>query len=202
MANAKIIFLERENNMQNTAEVIVAVSGAVRSFDTTDVLEYGVHAAVPVTAIEHGLVSDAGVTISPSSSTTTKMAWQNAIIARSLVTEGSITIQFELLQDNDDNAAWFYGVEGRNAETGGFHWSATNTGGVRQVLIDIKDKAKNKAKRYWAPEAEVTERSEIKLASGEIVGYNITLTCYAKVVEGEVANLVIWDGPAEAPVTP
>lgn len=184
-----------------TEETLVAVTGSILTFPIGTVVEYDDIYSKPAAAVEHGYASADGIKIAGTQSTTNIMGWQNATVVRTVVTEASVTIQATFLQTNDDNQKLFFGAA-KNPVTGAIHWDAANTGGRFGMFIDIIDVTANKKIRYYAPSAEVTEKGEISLTSGDAIGYNVTITAYKVEIEDEPANLLIWDGPAKAPVTP
>lgn len=185
----------------DTTQAVVAVTGSILTFPLGTVIEYDDIYSKPAVTIDHGYASADGVKITGNQTTSNIMAWQNATVVRTVVTEASVTIQLTLLQTNADNKKLYFG-RGVNATTGAVHWDAAETGGRFGMFIDIVDTASNKKVRYYAPSAEVTERGEMSLVSSDAVSYNMTITAYRVDVEGEPANLLIWDGPATAPVAP
>jgi hypothetical protein len=186
---------------QNTNEVAVAVTGNIYSMPVGTVIEFDEIYTVPGVAKEHGYASADGITVSGSRSTTDITAWQNATLARRVVTESSVTFAFTLIQTNADNQELVYGAT-KNPVTGAYHWDAARTGGRRAWIFDIIDENSNQKVRYYVPSGEITELGEISLTSSDAIGYNITVTAYKVDIADEPANTLIWNGPATAPVAP
>lgn len=183
---------------QNVNEAVFGVTGAIYSFPTDGVIEYGVDGDLPVGAVEHGYANEDGITVTGSRSTTNVFAWQNATLVRTLVTEASVTYVFTLMQTNDDNEELFYGVS-KNSTTGAYHWDPSKTGGKKSFVIDVIDEGADKKIRYYIPSGEVTEVGEISITNSTNIGYNVTITAYKTEVEGEAANTLVWSGAAPTP---
>lgn len=175
---------------QNSNEVEIAVTGAIYSFATTEVGPEDHNDALPLTAKEHGYTNEDGVEITADKSISNILAWQNATLVRSVVTEASVTVSFTLIQDNADNRSLFYGV-GVDAVTGAYHWDPAATGGRKSFVIDGIDTTNGTKVRYYFPEAEVTATEPITLNSSTPVSFGITITAY-KTAEGY--NSLVWHG--------
>lgn len=187
---------------QNSAEVNVGTTGSICSFPVNTVLQFGHNAPLPVTKKDHGFASSDGIKQSGSRSTNNIMAWQDATLVRTVVTEASVTYQFTLLQSNADNLELFYGTK-KDLETGAYHWDASNSGGRKSFVIEVIDKVLDKKFRYYIPSGEVTEIGEITIGSGDAISYDITITAYkVPVSAGPDANTLIWDGPASEEYVP
>ena len=183
--------------MQNVNEALVGVTGAIYSFATDSLLEYGVNGALPVAHVDHGFASEDGVTVNGSRSTTNIFAWQNATLVRTVTTEASVTYKFTLIQVNEANAELYYGRK-KNSITGAVHWDPAVSAGKRSFVIDVIDPSVDKKVRYFIPSGEVTEIGEQNIVSSGLVSYNLTITAYKETIQGtdEPANTLIWDGPA------
>lgn len=181
---------------QNVNEVAVGVTGGINSFGLDETLEYGVNGDLPATTVEHGFANEDGINVTGSRSTTNIMAWQNATLVRTVVTEASVTYTFTLMQTNDENAGLYFGAT-KNPVTGAFHWDPSRTGGRRQWVIDVIDEGVNKKVRYYIPNGEVTEVGEQNIASASNLGFTVTITAYKTDVEGEAANTLVWYGAPE-----
>jgi hypothetical protein len=176
----------------NTEEVVVSVTGAIYSFPTTEDAPTDHNGALPLVTKEHGYTSEEGVEVSATKSITNILAWQNASIVRSVVTESSIEVSFTLIQDNEDNRELFYGVAANG--TGGYEWNPANSGGRKSFVIDAIDTAENKKVRYYFPSAEITSVEAVTLNSSTPISFGITLTAY-KVADGY--NSIVWHGDLE-----
>ena len=179
--------------MQNVSEALVGVTGAIKSFDLDETVEYGVNGALPASTIDHGFANEDGITITGERSVTNIYAWQNATMVRSVVTEASVTYSFVAIQTNDDNAELYYG-RAKNATTGATHWDAANLGKRRSFVFDIIDTSLGKKIRHYVPIGEVTEIGEQQITSSGLIGYSYTIVAYKTDIEGESANTLIWSG--------
>lgn len=160
----------------NSANVRAGITGVVSIGPTTS--------AAPTTSssvltgfTDLGYVSDAGVTEARSRSTNDVRAWQGGAIVRTLVTEGSITFQFVLLETNKAVVEMFYGATAAQTATeGSFTVVPTSTGGRKSWVVDVIDGAE--LNRTYVPQGEVTEVGDMVFSGGEPIGYDVTLTAY------------------------
>lgn len=155
-------------------EVYVAVDGIIA------VGEYGT-ATEPTSATSElggtwtdlGYASDDGVTETTEQSTTALRAWQKAKKVRTLIEEGSVRYQFTLIQTNADTVALYYG--GVVEADGSIVIDPTKERPVIAFDIDVIDG--DNIVRAYAPEAQVIEVGDQVYASGEPIGYEVTVEC-------------------------
>lgn len=157
----------------NSANVRVAVTGAVYVGPT--------NATPPVDADgqltgfdDLGYVHEDGVTETRERSTEQLRAWQNADILREVVTEASMTYTFRLVETKAETVELYYG--GAVALDGSIAIVPARTGGRKSFVIDVIDGTD--FIRVYIPNGEVTEVGEQVYASGEAIGYEVTIAAY------------------------
>lgn len=182
------------NSGNDNSKAVIPVGGAIASFLTGE-LEYGVNGALPESAVVHGRVSQDGVSISPSATTTTIYGWPYADAVATLITDSTTTFSFTFLQVQEDkNLEVWFGSE-KNAETGGYHLNPAVQTLKRSWVIDAYDKTNNVATRWYFPSANVTERGESVINGQGLLQFSLTFTAYATEVEGVSTVGVFWTGP-------
>lgn len=159
----------------DSSNVSVAVTGAVSYAPTGTTAPTDANTALPAAWKDVGYLSSDGVTETRDRSTNNIVAWQNAEVVRTVVTESSISVTFTMIETNADSLALFYGAA-VNTTDGSVTIDPAETGGRRAVAIDYVDGADYV--RLFLPQAEVTEVGESSLTSGDPVGYEVTLTGY------------------------
>lgn len=131
---------------------------------------------------ELGYVSEDGVEFSTDKSTNQIRAWQNADLVREVVTEGTVTYAFTLLETNQDVIEAYFGAP---MVGGKIEVNPANTGGRKSFVIDVVDGAK--AIRHYVPSGEILSVEAQQIVNGEAVSYGVTVTAYAS--EGRVADI-------------
>ena len=168
--------------MANNAEnVVVGITGQVYVGPTS--------ATAPTSSTSSltgftdlGYVSADGVTVTTDKSTNQIRAWQNADLVREIITEGTLTYQFMLLETTQDAIEAYFGgslVDGK------IEIVPNQTGGRKSFVIDIIDGAK--AIRHYVPTGEILSVDAQQIQNGEAVGYGMTVTAY--VSEGRAADV-------------
>jgi hypothetical protein len=161
--------------------VVVGITGKVYVGATT--------ATAPTTSTstltgftELGYVSADGVEFATDRSTNQIRAWQNADLVREIVTEGTVTYGFTLLETTEEVIEAYFGgtlVDGK------LELVPTATGGRKSFVIDVVDGAK--AIRHYVPFGEVLAIEAQQIQNGEAIAYGITVTAYVK--EGRAADI-------------
>lgn len=163
-----------------TSQVGVAVTGEIFVAPTGTALPTDTSTALNAAFKGLGYVSDDGITENVERSIDDLVAWQNATVVRSVVTDAKITYEFTLWQTNKDVAETVNGVTvTQSAPHGTYAMAAGTTGGRKAWVFHIVDGAE--IKRIVIAEGEVTERGETTYASGEAIGYELTVTAYGTV---------------------
>jgi hypothetical protein len=129
-----------------------------------------------------GYVSADGVTVTTDRATNQIRAWQNADLVREIVTEGTLTYAFTLLETTQEAIEAYFG----GAMVGGKIEIVPNqTGGRKSFVIDVVDGAK--AIRHYVPTGEILAVEAQQIQNGEAVAYGLTVTAY--VAEGRAADV-------------
>lgn len=124
-----------------------------------------------------GFVSEDGVTETRDRSSDDLKAWQNAATVRTVITDAKLTYQFTLIETKKETVELYYGTTVTAAASdGSFVIVPANTGGRRSFVIDVVDGAE--LMRTYIPSGEVTEVGDKVYASGEAIGYEVTITAY------------------------
>ena len=124
-----------------------------------------------------GYVSEDGVTETRDRSSDTIKAWQGGANVRTVVTDGTLTYNFTLLETKKETVELFYGTTVTEAASdGSFVIVPTNTGGRKSFVIDVVDGAE--LIRTYIPQGEVTEVGDRVYAGGDPIGYEVTVTAY------------------------
>jgi hypothetical protein len=132
---------------------------------------------------ELGYVSADGVEFATEKSTNQIRAWQNSDLVREVVTEGTVTYKFTLLETTQEVLEAYFG----STMTGGkIEVNPTATGGRKSFVIDVVDGAK--AIRHYVPSGEILAVEAQTIVNGEAVSYGVTVTAYAS--EGRSADIL------------
>lgn len=160
----------------DSSKVRVAVTGAVSVGATTAAAPTGTASAL-TGFNDLGYVGEDGVTETRDRNSETIRAWQNGAAVRDVVTEGTLTYSFVLLETKKETVELFYGTTVTQAATeGNFVIVPTKTGGKKSFVIDVVDGAE--LERVYIPSGEVTEVGDKVYANGEPIGYEVTITAY------------------------
>lgn len=154
--------------------VRVAVTGAVMVGPTT--APAPTDADTPPTGFDDlGYISEDGVTETRERSTDQLRAWQNADVLREVVTEASISYTFRMVETKAETVGLYYGAD-VDPLNGSIAIVPARTGGRKSFIIDVIDG--NEFIRVYIPSGEVTEVGDQVYASGEAIGYEVTITAY------------------------
>ena len=161
--------------MTDSTKVRVAVTGEVSVAPTGTAAPTDADTALPAAFKALGFVSEDGVTETRDRSTNDIKAWQNAATVRTVVTDATLTYQMTLIETNADTVELFYGTTVDGVE-GSFAIIPASTGGRKSFVIDVVDG--DELIRTYVPSGEVTEVGDRVYASGEPIGYDVTITAY------------------------
>lgn len=164
-----------ESTNLNSAEVDVAVTGAVAFAATTETPPTDAETPLNGDWRDVGYLSQDGVVEARDRSTNNIVGWQNSDILRVATTESSITVQFTMVQTNLDTLELFYGAPVDPVD-GSIEIVPRESGGRRSLVVDYVDG--DKFTRLYLPSAEVTEVEGPTLVAGDAVGYGVTVTGY------------------------
>jgi hypothetical protein len=158
----------------NAANVDVAVTGTVSYAPEGTTAPTDADSPLNVAFVDVGYISSDGITETRDRSTSNIVAWQNSDVVRTVVTEATFSINFMMLETNDNSLELFYGSPVSGA--GVVDIVPGETGGRRAVVVDYVDG--DKFVRLYLPHAEVLEVEEATLSSGDAVMYGVTIRAY------------------------
>lgn len=157
----------------NSANVRVAVSGEISVAPTTAPAPTAVDSALDSGFVGLGYVSEDGITEARDRTTEDIKAWQNADTVRTVVTDANLSYTFRLIETTDATLELFYGSTSVGGE---LVVTPATTGGRKSFVIDIEDG--DELKRIYVPQGEVAEVGDVVYASGEAIGYEVTVRAY------------------------
>lgn len=157
--------------------VRVAVTGvvAVAATSVTAPVDADTSIASLTGFTDLGYVGENGVTEKRGRSTKKIKAWQNAATVREVVTESDVTYKLVLIETKRETVELYYGATVDTAD-GSIAIVPANTGGRKSYLIDVVDG--DDFIRTYVPTGEIVEVGDQVYASGEVVGYEVTINCY------------------------
>lgn len=124
-----------------------------------------------------GYVGEDGVTETRDQSSEKLKAWQNGANVRTVITEGSLTFNFVMLETSKVTLETFYQSTATTGATeGNITVNPAAQAGRSAWVLDVIDGAE--FMRVVVPEGEVTEVGDVKYASGEAIAREITVTAY------------------------
>lgn len=159
----------------DSANVDVALSGAIYIAPAGTALPTGVDSVLDPAYKELGYISSDGVTETRDRSTSNIVAWQNADVVRAVITEASMNYQFIAIETKKDVIEFYY--QGSVDEDGGIEIKPGATTGRKVIVVDYIDGTKKR--RAVAPQGELLEVGDQTLtSSGDAVGYDMTVRAY------------------------
>ncbi|MCC3277532.1 hypothetical protein LJ753_16835 [Arthrobacter sp. zg-Y20] len=171
----------------NSDNVRVAVTGAVYTLPIDVEGPDGASGTV-VGGVDLGYVGDGGVTETRDRSSEKIKAWQHGATVREVVTEGSFTLSFVLLETKRENIELYYG--GTVEADGSIVINPSSTGGRRQFVVDVIDD--DDFIRTYIKSGQVTEVGDQVYANGEAIGYEVTVTAYDSNFDGRTGAAKKW----------
>jgi hypothetical protein len=130
--------------------------------------------ALDAAFIDLGYVSADGIAETIDKSTNQIRSWQDGSLVREVVSEGTYSVEMTFIETNEAVLELYYGV---TQTSGKFSIDPRKTGGRQAFVIDVIDGAS--IERTYVPSGEITSVGERTLASGEAIGYQVTVTAYA-----------------------
>lgn len=171
----------------NSDNVRVAVTGAVYTLPIDADGPTGATGTV-AGGVDLGYVGDGGVTETRDRSSEKIKAWQHGATVREVVTEGTFSLSFVLLETKRENIELYYG--GTMEEDGSIVVNPSATGGRRQFVVDVIDD--DDFIRTYVKSGEVTEVGDQVYANGEAIGYEVTVTAYDADYDGRTGAAKKW----------
>ena len=154
--------------------VRVGVSGAVYVAPTDTAAPTDSSTALDVAFTDLGYVSADGITETIDRSTNQIRAWQNGSLVREVTSEGTYSVDLTFIETSQSVLELYYG----SSVTGGaLNGDPTATGGRQSFVVDVVDGSI--VERIYIPAGEITSVGERTIATGEAIGYQVTITAYA-----------------------
>jgi len=154
--------------------VRVAVSGAVYVAPTGSTGPTDSGTALDAAFLDLGYVSSDGISETIDRTTAQIRAWQNGSLVREVTSEGTYSVTLTFLETSLNVLELYYGSEVADGVLSG---DPTATGGRQSFVIDVVDGSI--VERTYIPAGEVTSVGERTLASGDAIGYMVSITAYA-----------------------
>jgi|TARA_R110000764_G_scaffold50604_2_gene111264 hypothetical protein len=154
--------------------VRVAVTGAVYVAPTTTTGPTTTSGSLDAAFVDLGYVSADGIVENIDRTTNQIRAWQNGSLVREVTSEGTYSVDMTFIETNESVLELYYGS---TITTGALDGDPTSTGGRKSFVIDVVDGAI--VERIYIPAGEITSIGTRTLASGEAVGYQVTISAYA-----------------------
>lgn len=170
--------------------VRVAVSGAVYVAPTGTTAPTTSGSALDPAFADLGYVSADGITESIDRATTQIRAWQNGSLVREVTQEGTYSVSLTFIETKEEVLELYYGG---TLTAGAIDIDPASSGGRKSFVIDVVDG--NAVERIYIPAGEITAVGERTLASGEAIGYQVTITAYA---DSDSATVTKWFSTLEA----
>lgn len=125
---------------------------------------------------ELGYIHADGITETRERSTNDIRAWQNSDLVRSVVTDGSVSFKFTLLEATKDTLELFYGST-VTTSNGSIEVNPVSTGGRKSFVFNVVDG--DKLIRLYIPQGEVTAVEDVTYVNGDPISFGITITAYS-----------------------
>lgn len=154
-----------------TGAIFVAPAGTALPTDATT--------ALANTYSLLGYTSDAGVSISESSSNTTIRAWENRAEVYNVRTEYTESISFTPIQCNEEVAKLIWGNSRVTVATGGKLTIKHNGDTLTPVPIVIETVPRAGIVRRYCGTFQLTERGEVTLNGSQVDGRQLTFNAIA-----------------------
>lgn len=158
--------------------VRVAVTGAVYVAPTGTTAPAYADDALDVAFVDLGYVSADGVVETIDRSTEQIRSWQDGSLVREITSEGTFSVEMTFIETSSAVVELYYGA---TLVTGAMSLDPRQSGGRKAFVVDIIDGTK--IERTYIPSGEITAVGERTLASGEAIGYQVTVTAYADASE-------------------
>jgi hypothetical protein len=154
--------------------VRVAVTGAVYAAPAGTSAPTASDSTLNQAFADLGYVHSDGISENIDKTTNQIRSWQDGSLVREIVSEGTYSVEFTLIETKEEVLELYYGVSVVNGEV---DIDPRKTGGRKSFVIDVVDG--DSVERTYIPAGEVTSVGERTLASGEAIGYQVTITAYA-----------------------
>lgn len=154
--------------------VRVGVSGAVYVAPTETTGPTDTSTALDNAFTDLGYVSSDGITETIDRTTNQIRAWQNGSLVREVTSEGTYSVELTFIETSEAVLELYYGS---SITDGALDGDPTASGGRQSFVIDVVDG--DIVERIYIPAGEITSVGERNIATGEAIGYQVTITAYA-----------------------
>ena len=154
--------------------VRVAVTGAVYVAPTGTSAPTATDSALNVAFVDLGYLSADGISENIDRTTAQIRSWQRGSLVREVTSEATFSVTLTMIETKEDVLELYFGASN---VSGKFEIDPSSSGGRKSFVYDVVDGTN--IERTYIPAGEVTAVGPRTLASGEAVGYNVTITAYA-----------------------
>lgn len=169
-----------------TSQVRVAITGELSVAPTGTTLPTDTSTGLNVAFKGLGYFNEDGVEESYEKDTDDINAWQNATIVRTVTKSAKATFKGTLIQTNKDVIEVVFGTTvTQSVPHGTYTINPGATSGRKAWVFEVVDGSN--IKRISIAEGEITEIGKTKYATGEAIGYDITLTAYSQPIVYDTA---------------
>lgn len=162
----------------NATYARVGITGAVYSAPLGSTAPTNATSGLAVAYLDNGYISEDGIEEAWDDSVSRFVAWQNATVIRSAVTDSVGTLKFTMLETKKTTLENFY--RGSTVTDLGSSNYRLNIKPIvsapKAWVFDVVDGAK--LIRTYIGNGEITERGSVMWANGEMAMYPVTLTFY------------------------
>lgn len=159
------------------ANVKVAVTGSVYVAVSGTALPTTVTGALNAAFTDVGYISEDGITAATASDQTDIKAWQNGDTVRSIQSGHDFTVAFTMIETNEKTLEVYFNnfTHGAGAASGiaQVKGTAPYRGAWVINVVDGTDLI-----RIVIPDGQISARDDISLASGDAIGYGVTIKAY------------------------
>lgn len=158
--------------------------------------------AVKTNVSDVGGISADGVSIQPSADSESVYYWQNNAKARTLKSNGIVTLTVPVLQHTREGEYLYWGAE-RDLATGKLIINAMNTVKGKFVFYTVDNSydgvaGHRREELFYIPDGTVTEVDEQSYVSTALTGYGVTIEAAIAVDDsGEAYNAISWERYSE-----
>lgn len=172
--------------------VRVAVTGAVYVAPTGTTSPSYADDTLDAAFTDLGYVSADGIVETIDRSTEQIRSWQDGSLVREITSEGTYSVELTFIETNQDVVELYYGA---TLASGSLDIDPRSSGGRQSFVIDVIDGTS--IERTYISSGEITSVGERTLASGEAIGYTVTITAYADASEVVATKLFTDFGSTE-----
>jgi hypothetical protein len=164
---------------QNTAELVVGATGAVYVAPVGTALPVSIAATLNVAFVDLGLITEDGITVSPSVSQEVIRAWQLLTRVRTIITERDFELEFAMMQWNETTLPFAMGggsittdLPGPPAEYS-YDFPDADVRDERAMIVEWQDGTKDY--RLVIPRLEVTDLASFTVARTDTANLGVTV---------------------------